>query len=66
MVWNCSVNYALRRRGWRVAPVSKNRAPGILWHLRVAQIHMARCASLAVLHVRCADGRARRADAKSI
>ncbi|MCI85543.1 hypothetical protein A2U01_0106822, partial [Trifolium medium] len=46
---------------WRVAPVSKDRAPGILCHLRVAQIHRARRASSAVLHARCADGLARRA-----
>ncbi|MCI64434.1 hypothetical protein A2U01_0085692, partial [Trifolium medium] len=51
--WKASVSCASRRQELRGAPVSKDRAPGILCHLRVAQIHMARRASSAVLHARC-------------
>ncbi|MCI62273.1 hypothetical protein A2U01_0083530, partial [Trifolium medium] len=51
--WKASVSCASCRKEWRGAPVSKDRAPGILCHLRVAQIHMARRASSVVLHARC-------------
>ncbi|MCI82210.1 hypothetical protein A2U01_0103484, partial [Trifolium medium] len=51
---------------WRGAPVSKDRAPGILCHLPVAQIHMVCRASSSVLHACCAERLTRRADAKSV
>ncbi|MCI66663.1 hypothetical protein A2U01_0087921, partial [Trifolium medium] len=40
-----SVNCAPRRRRWRVAPGSWIDGSGRLSHLRVAQLHPARCAA---------------------